>query len=207
MGGRIDALKHSLGSNTEHGYRRTPADKRYAVGKALAEFPDLSSRMIAELCRVSPTFVGEIRKNSQMSTVHVDSSGDSALEKRVGQDGKARRVPRRKPAEEDGRQHGADDPAGIESEAGQTPSGPAAEPDGEASPEGVTPESQAQTLDAAMKTLDKVCLRVVAVATQAITDHPRCKSQVRTRLNHLRAELDRLTTGSLPRTEELKRAA
>lgn len=201
-GGRIEALKHSLGSNDEHGYRRTAEDKRYAVTKALQEFKSHSDRSIAKLCQVSPTLVGQVR---QQLTVQMDSSGEA--DKRIGEDGKSRRVPRRKPAEERGHQHGADDPTGIASEAGQTPSACAPEPDREASPKGVTPESQAEKLDTSIKALDKACLRVVAVATQAMTDHPRCKSQVRTRLNHLRAELDQLTKGSLPQIEGLKRAA
>jgi len=207
QGDRMEALKHSLGSNTDHGYRRTPADKRYAVRKALAEFPELSNRMIADLCRVSPTFVGEVREECRASTVHVDSS-DSAAEKRIGQDGKVRRLPaRRQRAEEAGDQRGADDPPCIASETSQTPSACAPEPHEEANSDGVTPELEAEAFDASMITLDEACVRVVTVATQAMTGHPRAKSKVCTRLNRLRAELDQLIKGSLPQVEGLKRAA
>jgi hypothetical protein len=200
-GGRIEALKHSLGSNVEHGYRRTAEDKRYAVTKALREFPTDSSHMIADLCRVSHNFVNELR-----STVLDDSSIQSAEQKRIGKDGKRRRMPRRQPAEEGGRQHGADDPAAIASEADQTPPAPAPEPHEETSPEGVTPEPQAEGFDVVMISLDNACLRVVAVATQAMADKPRCKSKVCSRLNILRAELEKLTKGRLPK-KELKNVA
>src|SRR5262249_46951375 len=76
-----------LGSNTTHGRQRTPADKAYSVAKAFEEFPDASDRLIAEMCKVSPTFVG-----SRRSTVHVDSSA-AAGQRRCGRDGKTRRMP------------------------------------------------------------------------------------------------------------------
>jgi len=88
-GGRIEALKHSLGSNDEHGYRRTAEDKRYAIRKALAEFPDHSSRMIAKWCRVSHNFVNELR-----GTVLDDSQAVSDG-RRVGGDGVVRKMPRK----------------------------------------------------------------------------------------------------------------
>lgn len=90
-GGHIDALKQALGSNVEHGYRRTREDKRRAVVKALTEFSDRSDRFIAELCKVSPTYVGSIRNEEFPTTVHMDSPTPA---KRVGRDDKARKVPR-----------------------------------------------------------------------------------------------------------------
>lgn len=92
QGGRLDALKAALGANETHGLRRSIEDKRFAVGKALTEFSDLSDRAIAELCHVSPTSVGERRKLLP-PTVHVDSSPDAEPEKRRGRDGKTRRKP------------------------------------------------------------------------------------------------------------------
>jgi ParB-like chromosome segregation protein Spo0J len=62
-GERKEALKFALSANTEHGVRRTNADKRNAVRMALAEFPDYSSNRIAdELCRVSDDLVAAVRR-------------------------------------------------------------------------------------------------------------------------------------------------
>jgi hypothetical protein len=59
-GGRAEALKFALGANAANGLRRTNADKRRAVEIALAEFPTLSSRAIAELCGVSAPTVAVV---------------------------------------------------------------------------------------------------------------------------------------------------
>jgi hypothetical protein len=61
VGGRVEALKHALGANAQHGNRRTNADKRRAVEIALREFPKLSSRAVAELCGVSNHMVDDQR--------------------------------------------------------------------------------------------------------------------------------------------------
>jgi len=60
-GGRSDALKHALGANALHGHRRTNADKRRCVEIALAEFGNMSSRAIAEMCGVGHHLVLAIR--------------------------------------------------------------------------------------------------------------------------------------------------
>lgn len=59
-----DALKYALQANANHGLRRTQADKRHAVEMALddPEFDDWSLRDIADLCRVSHTFVSNIKQ-------------------------------------------------------------------------------------------------------------------------------------------------
>jgi hypothetical protein len=96
-GGRVAALKSSLGSNESHGKRRTAKDKRYAVDKALQEpeFRTMSDRAIAEICRVSPTFAGRRKKALEKATVHVDSSSkEQEPDRRRGRDGKIRRVPK-----------------------------------------------------------------------------------------------------------------
>ena len=99
QGGRLEALKKSLGSNHTHGQRRTRADKVYAVNKAFQEFHRESDRIIAEICRVSPTFVGRCRKALvPSSTVHVDSWKGADKGKRRGRDGRTRRVPKRSQA-------------------------------------------------------------------------------------------------------------
>jgi len=88
-GGRVEALKYALSSNTAHGQRRTNADKRRCVEIALREFPKLSSRAIAELAGVSDFLVNEARPQLL----------DSSTSKRTGQDGKE--YPASRPKRED----------------------------------------------------------------------------------------------------------
>ena len=63
-GTRRDALLYSLGANAAHGLRRSNEDKRKAVQRLLAdpEWATWSDREIARVCRVSPTSVGNIRR-------------------------------------------------------------------------------------------------------------------------------------------------
>ena len=70
-GDRRAALLASAGANATHGLRRSAEDKRRAVLKLLtdAEWAKWSDHEIARQCRVSPTFVGEVRR----LTVHADS--------------------------------------------------------------------------------------------------------------------------------------
>lgn len=91
-GTKADALKYALGANAAHGIKRTNADKRRSVELALAEWPKLSDRQIAEICAVSNNFVSEQRK-SQLS-----SDDSSEPQTRIGRDGKERKMPERKPA-------------------------------------------------------------------------------------------------------------
>ena len=68
VGGRHEALKFALGANAAHGLRRTNKDKRKAVEIALREYPKLSNRAIADLCRVSHVMVNDIRKEVEESS-------------------------------------------------------------------------------------------------------------------------------------------
>lgn len=54
-GKMLDALMFALGSNAEHGFRRTNADKRHAVEMALKdpEISQLRTQEIADICRVA----------------------------------------------------------------------------------------------------------------------------------------------------------
>ena len=81
VGGRREALKCALGANSGFGLRRTNKDKRKAVEVAVREFPTLSNRAVAELCKVSHEMVNSIR-------VQLADSASS----RVGRDGKTRHV-------------------------------------------------------------------------------------------------------------------
>jgi len=84
-GSRKDALKFALGANHKHGLRRTNADKRRAVEMAIAEFENLSDRLLGEMCGVSQPFESNIRH--QLITVISSAS-------RLGKDGKLRTTPK-----------------------------------------------------------------------------------------------------------------
>jgi len=66
-----DAILFSLGANCTHGLRRTNADKRKAVAAMLTdeEWTQWSDRKIADACGVSNTFVSNLRKPPEVSTV------------------------------------------------------------------------------------------------------------------------------------------
>jgi len=59
-----DAVFHSTGVNTDHGMRRTHADKRKAVMTLLDDFEweGMANGQIAKHCHVSPSFVSDLRK-------------------------------------------------------------------------------------------------------------------------------------------------
>lgn len=61
------ALEMSLERNCQHGLRLTPADKRNAVERALADktLRRRSDRALATLCGVSPGLVAEVRKGEE----------------------------------------------------------------------------------------------------------------------------------------------
>ena len=109
-GDERDAALFAAASNWLHGVRRTPADKRLCVG-ILLDNPDCaqwSSRMIAEHCHLSATFVEKIRKERKPDDTTVtasscDSGEDTATAEppRVGKDGKKRRVARKKAGQSD----------------------------------------------------------------------------------------------------------
>lgn len=86
-GGKTDALKFALGCNAHHGLRRTNADKRHAVELALQEFSNLSDRALAEMCVVSDTFVGDVRRETTAVRPQLPPPP------RVGRDGVERRLP------------------------------------------------------------------------------------------------------------------
>lgn len=88
VGNLRDAIKFSLSANAKHGLRRTNADKRRAVERALqdSEWGAFSARALAELCAVSDYMVRQTR--SQLE----DSGEIEASTKRVGADGKVHDV-------------------------------------------------------------------------------------------------------------------
>lgn len=72
-GTQRDAILHSVGVNADHGKRRTNEDKRKAVLTLLndEEWGKWSSSKIADLCKVSHTFVDNIRNS--LATVASDN--------------------------------------------------------------------------------------------------------------------------------------
>lgn len=64
QGSLRDAVAFSLGANARHGKRRTNADKRRAVTRALQdeEWGTYSDNKLAGLCAVSQPFVGKLRR-------------------------------------------------------------------------------------------------------------------------------------------------
>lgn len=73
-GGTHEALMFALGTNAEHGFRRTNADKRHAVEMALKdpEMSQLRPAEIADICRVTKRTVNKII-NEQLTEDENDS--------------------------------------------------------------------------------------------------------------------------------------
>ena len=97
-GSQREAILYAAGANDANGLRRTPEDKMIAVRRLLLdeEWGKFSDREISKIARVSPTFVGEQRKQlPSLTTVHADSCEDGKVEWRKGGDGKSRRVTRK----------------------------------------------------------------------------------------------------------------
>ena len=85
-GGWKDALEHALGSNAQHGLRRTNADKRRSVELALKHWAEWSNGVIADKCAVSREMVGDIRPRQV-------SDSDTCPGPVIGKDGKKYRPP------------------------------------------------------------------------------------------------------------------
>ena len=79
-----DAIKKALCANARHGLHRSNEDKRMAVEFVLSdsEWGNLSSRMIAEMCGVSHSFVETIRKD--LSGNGLQSSGNGLQSSGIG---------------------------------------------------------------------------------------------------------------------------
>ena len=75
-GGLRDAILLSVGSNADHGKRRSNADKRRSVELLLkdADWRSWSDREIAKQCAVTHPFVAEIRKNLSGNDYQIPAS-------------------------------------------------------------------------------------------------------------------------------------
>lgn len=82
VGTRADALWFALGANKTNGQRLTDADKKHAVGLAIAAFPDHSAPRIAEQVGCSQQYVQQLR-------ARMDTTSGNATADVVGRDGKS----------------------------------------------------------------------------------------------------------------------
>jgi hypothetical protein len=98
-GTRRDAIKHAIQANQTGSVRRTNADKRKCVEIALAEFPDLSDRALAELCGVGAPFVGKVRA-STCNPITPKTPTPETPKTRKGKDGKEYPAPEPRPEPE-----------------------------------------------------------------------------------------------------------
>ncbi len=87
-----DAIRYSLSANSRHGLRRTNADKRRAVARALMdpEWIKLSDNKLAVMCAVSRPFVSKVRSTLEddgeikSQNVRLDAQGNEYHIDKVG---------------------------------------------------------------------------------------------------------------------------
>lgn len=104
VGTREECLMFAVGANNKHGLKRSREDKRNAIQKLDEAIPGMSSRAVAEACKVSHTFVDRFR-NIPMATLPVaevvDGEDPESVENvtlpevpptRTGLDGRKRKV-------------------------------------------------------------------------------------------------------------------
>lgn len=166
LGGKPEALRHALGANVTHGLPRTNADKRRSVELALAQWPDISSVMIAKTCAVSHTFVDSFR--AQLATVasSVNQAATVApceAPKRKGADGKEYKQPakRNKVSDTAGEKSGTSGLGEVGTSSGAGKANAGTPPPG--------PSADAQLVAALGITPDEVLgemLRAVAIETE-----------------------------------------
>lgn len=78
-----DALRAACGANVSHGLRRTIADKRKAATIAIAEFPDETSRALAELVGVSHTYIVNLRDGDKKIQKIIDHAATGEVPKLI----------------------------------------------------------------------------------------------------------------------------
>ena len=69
-----DAVRAACGANSDHGLRRTNADKRKAALIAIAQFPDETTRALAEMCGVSHAYIGNLRDGEKKIEKLIDQA-------------------------------------------------------------------------------------------------------------------------------------
>lgn len=68
-GEQEDALRFALKANSAHGLKRSNADKRRAVEIAIAKWPEMSARAIADLCGVGDALVRAVKPDAPQAQV------------------------------------------------------------------------------------------------------------------------------------------
>lgn len=113
-GSRDDARWHAAGANTQHGLKRTTADKQKAVRLALALRPNLSDRKIAEHCGVSDKTVAALRAKAStaeipQSTIRTGADGRTINTANIGRRPDPREEATQSPAEPSDPWHDSDE--------------------------------------------------------------------------------------------------
>jgi hypothetical protein len=92
-GTQRDAILFACGANSDHGLKRTNADKRRAVETLLndEEWVKWSDVRIAEAACVSQEFARQVRK--ELTTVVGSAAAKAVDQPRIGKDGKERKAP------------------------------------------------------------------------------------------------------------------
>lgn len=90
-----DAILFAVGANDGHGLRRNKLDKRNAISTLLndGEWCKWSNGVVAEKCKVTPQYVGEIRR--ELETVSSSPAAKTKDEPKIGKDGKSRKAPKK----------------------------------------------------------------------------------------------------------------
>lgn len=96
-----DALVMAAGENETHGVRLTNADKRKKVITLLSDrgFAELSSRALADICKVSDHFVESVRLTFKPNTnagAHKRTGTENESEQREGADGRKQKAKKTK---------------------------------------------------------------------------------------------------------------
>jgi len=97
------AFRYALGSNCEHGARRTNADKRHVVELALKD-PDVSQRPvqeIADICRVNEKTIRRIREEQLDKSKNKGSGGKDSKGKAADAKPEDQRSTRPEPTQEE----------------------------------------------------------------------------------------------------------
>jgi hypothetical protein len=86
-GSKADAIWEAARANSRNGVPLEKADIRKAIGMILAEMPDRSERMIAEVVGCAPSYVNKI-KNQLLTCEHLNDPNTKPRETITGKDGK-----------------------------------------------------------------------------------------------------------------------
>ena len=92
-----DAVRAACGANYAHGLRRTNADKRKAAMIAIAQFPDETTRALAEMCGVSHAYIGNLRDGEKNIQKLIDQAAAGVVPELTPEPKPKREKPSAKP--------------------------------------------------------------------------------------------------------------